>query len=270
MTMKIRLKAFAVHFLISAVVVGIALALTYGLWYRPPFSYIENVTAVILVLAVVDLVMGPLMTFIVYNPGKKTLKMDLAIIGLVQLGALLYGMSVIYEARPVYAVYAGGRFSTASASEFEEAELAKAPADSPYLKFPKTGTEWIGASLEQLSDNDRQTAIMADAIGGGPRIMPRLFVPFATVAAEAVREGKRANAIDYENPVTVANQGKRKLVAPTRDELQTLLAQVKKFGLPLDQVVLVPLRGSEKRVIVGLDARTGKILGTIAQDPFWF
>ena len=158
--MKTRLKAFAIHFLISAAVVGIALALTYGAWYRTPFSYIENVTTIILMLAMVDLVMGPLMTLIVYNPAKKSLKMDLTIIGLVQVGALLYGMSVIYEARPVYAVYAGGRFSTVSVSEFEQAELDKAPADSPYLKFPKMGTEWIGADIDKLNKTDRETAIL--------------------------------------------------------------------------------------------------------------
>lgn len=269
--MKIRLKAFAIHFLISAVVVGIALGLTYGAWYRPPFSYVQNVTTIILILAMVDLVMGPLMTLIIYNPAKKSLKMDLAIIGLVQVGALLYGMSVVYQARPVYAVYAGGRFSAVSASEFEQAELDKAPKDSPYLKFPKLGTEWIGASLDKLNNTDREAAIMSDAFGGGPRVMPRLFVPFKSVAAEALKQGKRASAIDYDNPtVAAAGQDKRKAVPPTREELKTLLAEVEKFGLPLDQVVLVPLAGSERRAIVGLDAKTGAILGTIPQEPFWF
>ena len=269
--MKTRLKAFAIHFFISAIFVGIAMALTYGAWYRPPFAYIQNVTAIVLILAMVDLVMGPLMTFIVYNPAKKSLRMDLTIIGLVQVSALLYGMSVLYQSRPVYAVYAGGRFSTASASEFEQVELDKAPADSPYLKFPKFGTQWIGASLDKLNEVDREAAIMADAFGGGPRVMPRLFVPFDKIAADVIKQGKRANTIDFNNPAAAA-QGvdKRKWIPPSTQDLQNLQVELKKFGLPLDQVVLAPLRGSEKRAIVALDAKTGSILGTIPQEPFWF
>lgn len=269
--MKIRLKAFAIHFLISAVVVGIALALTYGLWYKPPFSYVENVTTIILMLVMVDLVVGPLLTLVVYNPAKKSLKMDLAIIALVQVAALLYGMSVVYDSRPVYAVYAGGRFSTAAASEFEALELQKTPKDNVYLDFPKTGTQWIGASLDGLSAQEREDAIMADTFGGGPRIMPRLYLPFEKVAAEAIRQGKRANAIDYENPPPpVSDIGRKPIVPPTRDQLQQLKAEIGQLGLPLDQVVLVPLRGSARRVIVALDANNGKILGTIEHDPFWF
>lgn len=270
--MKIRLKAFFIHLLLSALVVGIAMGLTYGLWYKSPFSYVEQIGGITLILVAVDLVMGPLLTLIVYNPAKKSLKFDLALIGAIQLAALVYGMGVIYTARPVYAVYAGGRFMTVAPTEFEEAEVGKVKADNPYLNFPQLGTQWIGARIPAtVSDVEREEIIMSDAFGGGPRIMPRLYVPWTEVAQEAIKAGKRASEIDYiKPPVRLTGASGKPKVPPTAAELQSLQSAVQKFGLPLEQVVLVPLRGSHRTAIVGLDARSGKILGTIAQDAFWF
>ena len=63
--------------------------------------------------------------------------------------------------------------------------------------------------------------------------------------------------------------GKAK-VPPTAAELKSLQSALQTFGLPLEQIVLVPLHGSRRSAIVGLDARSGKILGAIEQDAFWF
>ena len=269
MNIKIRFKAFAVHLLISALVVGAAMALTYGVWYRPPFAYAENVATITLLLIAVDLVMGPLLTLIVYNPQKKSLRFDLALIGLVQVAALVYGMSTIYRARPVYAVYHDGRFATATASAFQPDELAKVGKDSPYLPLPRLAPQWIGARVPPtLSESERDEILTADVLGGGPRVMPRLYVPYATVAPYALQRGKRADRIDYARPQT--RTGTNRMPPATRENLQELLAELKKIGRPLDQLVLVPLHGSERWAIVVIDAKDGRILDSVNMQPFWF
>ena len=43
-------------------------------------------------LLAIDVILGPVLGFIVFKEGKKTLKMDLAIIIVLQLSALSYGL----------------------------------------------------------------------------------------------------------------------------------------------------------------------------------
>jgi hypothetical protein len=131
MIMNVRTRAFFVHLSISAAVVAVALGLIFGLWYRPPFSYVQDVYGVAATLIGVDLIIGPLLTFILYKPGKKGLKFDLAMVALMQVAALAYGMKVCVESRPVYAVYNEGRFSTVNPDEYIDVENAKIPKNHP-------------------------------------------------------------------------------------------------------------------------------------------
>lgn len=50
----------------------------------------------------IDLVLGPLLTFLVFNPKKPRREKigDFAVIGTVQLAALVYGMYMVYQAHP--------------------------------------------------------------------------------------------------------------------------------------------------------------------------
>ena len=54
----------------------------------------------------VDVVLGPLLTFLVFNPHKKLREIisDLVIVGFVQLGALGYGVYTVYQEHPTLAV----------------------------------------------------------------------------------------------------------------------------------------------------------------------
>ena len=51
-------------------------------------------------LLAIDVIVGPLLSLLVYKEGKKTLKMDLSIIVLVQILAMSYGVYVIAQSRP--------------------------------------------------------------------------------------------------------------------------------------------------------------------------
>ena len=193
--MKVRLKAFAYHLSISAVVVAIALTLIFGFWYKPPFSYVQNVYHVVLTLLCVDLVVGPLLTFVVYNPQKKKLKMDLALIALMQVGALTYGLVVCYQSRPIYTVYNDGMFSTVMSSDYLAPELKKTPAGNPYLKYPKMGAMWVGSvKPANIAKPDELFIEYSSPSGGGLRLIPRFYVPYEQVAAAAARSGKLARS----------------------------------------------------------------------------
>ncbi|MFV1992657.1 MAG: hypothetical protein ACC635_02040 [Acidiferrobacterales bacterium] len=70
----------------------------------------------------VDVVLGPLLTFIVFNYKKPRNKIifDLSIIVVIQIGALIWGVNAIYNGRPVVIVYYEGSFSSQEARVFND------------------------------------------------------------------------------------------------------------------------------------------------------
>jgi hypothetical protein len=104
--LKTRIVASATHLLASAVVVSLFLALLYFVWYPGPLSELHKVIDAVKVLIGVDIVLGPLMTMIIFNVSKprKELVRDLSIIVLVQVAALAWGAHTTYKVRPVFVV----------------------------------------------------------------------------------------------------------------------------------------------------------------------
>ncbi len=83
--------------------------IVYWFWYPEPTFSIVGVLPIILMLIGVDLVLGPLLTMIVYKHGKPGLKFDLSVIALVQIAALIYGARTLYQEKSHYVVFAVDR-----------------------------------------------------------------------------------------------------------------------------------------------------------------
>lgn len=81
-----------------------------------------------LVLAV-DLILGPLIAFIIYNPDKprRELFLDIALVVMVQLSAMVWGYYQVWSQRPIAVVYGGNRFVTLTVDSVEPEN--KKPAD---------------------------------------------------------------------------------------------------------------------------------------------
>jgi hypothetical protein len=119
-----KTKAFLIHFFASAMVVGTVLALIWFAWYPAPLFDLLGAWDLIKVLVGVDLVLGPALTLLLYKPGKPKLLLDMSVVLLIQLGALSYGVAVIYSERPCYMVYTVDRFEAVSCSVVNPADLA--------------------------------------------------------------------------------------------------------------------------------------------------
>lgn len=106
-----KTKAALLHLLISGAVVGAFIVFALLVWYPSPLLETSGLLTIVLILVSVDLILGPALTFILYRPNKKGLKLDLSLVAAVQLVALAYGMHTIYSAHPVYIVYNVDRFT---------------------------------------------------------------------------------------------------------------------------------------------------------------
>lgn len=155
MIRKDKLKAFAYHFLLSAIVMLMAAGIIFYLWYPNPFYKVFGVSTIFMLMLGIDLILGPLLTFIVYKKGKKTLKMDLAIIGLIQLLAFGWGMWNIAEARPAWiAIYKDTAYAVSPA-------YLKNPENELNVTAPSfLAQNWTKPKIVMLAPTDNQQNII--------------------------------------------------------------------------------------------------------------
>jgi len=133
-----KFKAFAIHFGISFAIFIILLYFVIFEWYPLPFFTTDGGWQGIRLIAAVDLVLGPTLTFIVFNLNKSRahLKMDLSIIGLCQIAALTWGIWAVHNERPYLAVFADGIFYPLAYYQIPETGLKKEELE----KFTSTAT----------------------------------------------------------------------------------------------------------------------------------
>ena len=108
--MSMRIKAFLIHGLVSISVALLVIGLVFFIWYPSPLAKAVGVTHIFLMMLVIDVILGPLLTLLVYKQGKKTLLFDLTIIVVLQVSALCYGLWTVYQGKPAWLVFNADRF----------------------------------------------------------------------------------------------------------------------------------------------------------------
>ncbi|WP_353142698.1 TfpX/TfpZ family type IV pilin accessory protein [Acinetobacter pragensis] len=108
--MSRRLKFFLSHLFISMCVGFAVIGLIFLVWYPAPLAKAVGVTHISLMLLTIDVILGPILGFIVFKEGKKTLKIDLTVIVILQLCALSYGLFNIYQGKPAWLVFQNDHF----------------------------------------------------------------------------------------------------------------------------------------------------------------
>lgn len=158
-----KLKAASIHFLFSAALVTIVMVLCALVWYPGALFWAAGMSTLMVLIVAVDLVLGPLLTGVVYAPGKRTLKFDLAVIASIQLAALFYGVYAIYGARPAYIVFTTDRFEAVAAIdiEVERPEFKQ----SKFNRIPLSGPEIVAASMP-TDDKSKSSILMSKVFSG--------------------------------------------------------------------------------------------------------
>src|SRR5687768_5273491 len=117
-----KFRALLLHFLITAAVAAVAAAVIFFVWFPDPFQTMMGGTKLFLLISACDLVLGPLISLIIYNSRKSRLALitDYSIVGVLQIAALVYGVLSIAQARPVYVAFVGDRFEVVAASDITD------------------------------------------------------------------------------------------------------------------------------------------------------
>jgi hypothetical protein len=167
--MPVRLKAFLLHLGVSGVIAVLALLLVFKLWYPAPLHTAVGVTHIFLLLLLVDMILGPLLTLLVYKVGKKTLVLDLAVIAVLQLSALGYGLWSVAEGRPAWLVFNTDRFDLVRVLDIDLRKLERALPE--YRQPSWFGPRWVAAAPP--SDNAERNDLIFEAVQGGSDLPQR-------------------------------------------------------------------------------------------------
>jgi hypothetical protein len=248
--MRFRLKAFGLHVSASVILLTLTFGALYLGWYRWPGWYLTGVLQVVAIVAIVDLALGPTLTLIVASPRKprRTLARDIGAIVVVQLAALVYGVTTLWLGRPLYYPFSVDRLQIVQASELEPGEIALARQQNPALaphwySLPR----WIWAPLPE--DPDAASRIVQSAVFGGQDVvqMPRYFRSWEQ-GLPKLRE-RLARVDDMK--------------ALSNGERQAVRTRMSQLGLAPEERNALLMWGEGRRVLVIFDPGTLRILAIL-------
>jgi len=131
----------------AGILACLAFALTtQHFWYPGPLFWADGGIQGLTLIAIVELILGPVLTAYLLAPNKKAskLKLDLACVVALQLTAFSIGGYIVYSQRPVAVAYFNGSFHTVSASALHPQEktlkmLERFGDHLPVWIYPETG-----------------------------------------------------------------------------------------------------------------------------------
>ena len=196
-------RAAGIHLLLSVTVAGMVAALVFGLWFPSPLRELVGGTELFWLIVGVDVVCGPLLTLVVFNPGKPRaeLRRDLALVALIQLLALGYGIHTLAHARPVVLVHEVDRFRVVTYSDLDEDEDVSVPdwAQPWSLTRPRTvGLRPVSTSAEKLASVD------ASLQGVEPSQRPSWWQDYALSTARVLQRARPLNELRNKHASQVA------------------------------------------------------------------
>jgi len=247
-----RIQAGLIHLCISCVVALGAAALVFLVWYPAPLSTVQGVSRLVLILISVDVIIGPLITTIVFDRSKKSLPFDLGVVATLQLVALLYGLHAIFIARPALLVYNIDRFDVVPALDVDQNSLAAA------LQKGGTPLSWWGPEIVAArlpKETSARNKILFSAVRGGADLpqLPEWHVPYASESA-AVRARLR--------PLAELRKVNKMSAQGWKEFTHTL-------PLPESELGYLPLSAKVRDGSVIIRRNDGEIVRIVLLEPYW-
>jgi hypothetical protein len=246
-TVKARLKAAGIHIAISTVIFLVFLYFILAQWYPIPYFVTDGGWQGIRIVIAVDMVLGPLLTLIIFNPAKsrRAILFDLSMIGLAQFAALVWGAYAVYSQQPAAVIQWEGSLRSVTLEQLWERDiqvdmLRGMSAERPpviYGRYPPT-IEGKKALLERANK------------GIAPILQTELYHPVPDFLDEFFEIRLDIEKVTADNP-------------NVKQEFNTFLADNK---LEAKDLYFMYFRGRYKNSILVFDKK-GKVVGAL-HSPF--
>jgi hypothetical protein len=244
-----KTRAWAVHLAISCGVLLPVFAVIFFFWYPGPFFTVQDAGRVVGVLIGVDLVLGPLLTFIVFKPGKKHLKFDLTVIAALQLVALAYGTHTIWSERPRFVVFAVDRYEVLARPDVD---FARAGMDG----FGEGDAEGVTYAFAEMPMGQAFQRFQDGVLFGGQPDLER------RPEFWRVLDGPRVDA------VLAAAQSLDSYRLRGEKAYGVLRDKATALGLDPETALVTPVVGKGGDFLGFLDPETARVRGVLETDPW--
>ncbi|MBK1718639.1 TfpX/TfpZ family type IV pilin accessory protein [Thiocystis violacea] len=241
-------RAFVIHLTASVLVMLALFAVIRWIWYPAPYFTISGGWPLLQIMAGVDVVLGPILTWIVFKPGKPGLRFDMSVIVGLQLVALTYGAAVVHQQRPLFTVFAVDRFTAIPAAD----------VDPGLIQYPELSRAFgIGptVALARLPDeHEAREQFMFEVFDGAKDLEYRadFYQPYRPDLADLKRRSLDIGRLAARHPETESG-------------LKDLLVR---RGGTADDYLYFPLVGNNKDIILVLSSADGQPLDWIDGDPW--
>lgn len=223
----------------------VALYIVFFIWYPPPLATATGVGVIFVMLVAIDVAVGPVLTFIVFQPKKKSLKFDVACIIALQASAFFYGLNAIAVARPAWLVFNVDRFDVAQANELDARFLAVTKQE--FKDPPWGGPRWVASAIP--SDVQIRNQLALESVAGGSDLAqrPDLYMEISQVAEEIQSKSLPLSVLALYNPP------------------EMMRAVLKKWP---GADAWLPIKAKEKSMVVLLLKKSGRPLAVVDLRPW--
>jgi len=221
------------------------MSVIYLIWYPYPFYVIHSTFSVIKLVVIVDLLLGPLLTFIVYNTAKplKELKRDLLIIVTIQISALAWGVSVMHSVRPLFAVYFNGEIHSITKVSIDNSGFDPSVREPRLFEQPKL------VYIRPLSAEDYKLQIFKQMKG-----MELGFV---------LQTRRYENINDVTKQDMVSRSLSREQLTKSADHKQMLMDFLAHKNLNFDDVLFYPVMAGPYSAVAVIDKSSMEVIDTL-------
>jgi hypothetical protein len=241
-----RWRAAGLHLLVCTIVAIFLISLFWFVWYPEPLFDALGVTKIFAMLLAIDVVLGPLLTLIVFKTGKRTLKFDLTVIACAQIAALMYGCHTLWIARPVYIAALGHRYDVVTANDIDADELSASKQALPTL-----GPVWVGTKLA-VDSKEKERVLFSALSGFDYGHYPQHHQPIENMRDEILRNAQSISDLKKLNPAEEA----------------AIDRWLKKHDVNADAVIFQGLKARVIDMAVIMDAKNAKVIGIAPFKPW--
>jgi hypothetical protein len=197
-----------------------------------------------------DLVLGPLISLLIYNSRKSRLALviDYSVVGTIQCAALVYGLFILAGTRPVYVAFSLDRLEVVTARDLTDAELAAAH-EARYRSRPLTGPRYVAIKVPLAEHND---ALFQALSGNEEHMRPRFYAPYESQLTQIRTRAKPLDELEKKHP-----QSKPLLEAATR-----------KLTVPESRIRWLPVHHRKGFWTALIDIDDGKPVVYVDFDPY--
>ncbi|MEW8290360.1 MAG: TfpX/TfpZ family type IV pilin accessory protein [Candidatus Thiodiazotropha endolucinida] len=205
--MKAKLFALFIHLSLSICIALLVMLLVFQLWYPAPLDDLVGVEHIFYLIVGIDVIIGPVLTFIVFNKGKPSLATDLTLIAFFQLAAFFYGIWTVAEGRPAWIVFNVDRFTLVQAMDLDTRHLDKTAI--AYHSPSWLGPQWVYA--EAPSDVKERNTLTFESVFAGVDLpqRPDLYQPIEKFHDNLRKRAEPLEDLTQFNSLEAVEQVKR-------------------------------------------------------------